>query len=107
MDADAKFDPPFGRHSGAALDHAALHLDRAAHRVDHAAELDDPAVAGALDDTSVMGGDGRVDEIAAEAPKTRKGSVLVGAGKPAVTDDIGNQDRRELPGFRHGAPSGA
>src|SRR5271166_3696386 len=48
-------------------DQAVLHLDRAAHRVDHAAELDDAAVAGALDDAPVVGGDGRIDEIAAEA----------------------------------------
>ena len=30
-------------------------------------------------------------------PKARKDSVLVGTGKPAVSDDIGHQDRRELP----------
>ena len=54
-----------GRHAGVALDHAGLHLDRAAHGVDNAAELDDDAVAGALDDAAVMGGDGRVDQVAA------------------------------------------
>ena len=41
MNADAEFDPPFGRHAGVALDDAVLHLDRAADRVDHAAELDE------------------------------------------------------------------
>ena len=32
-----------------------------------------------LTSTTVMGGDSRVDEVAAQAAKTRKGSVLVGA----------------------------
>ena len=53
-------------HAGVALDEAVLNLDRAADRVHCAAELDDRAVAGALDDTAVMGGDGRIDQVAAE-----------------------------------------
>ena len=32
------------------------------------------AVAGAFDDAPVVGGDGRIDEVAAQASKTRKGS---------------------------------
>ena len=65
MDANAKFDPPFGLHAGVALDHGVLHFERAAHRVDHAAELDDAPVAGALDDPAVVDGDCGVDQIAA------------------------------------------
>src|SRR5271167_1165142 len=76
------------RRGHVALDEAGLHLDRAAHRVDHAVELDDRAVAGALDDAAVMGGDGRVDQIAAQPPEARKGSILVRAGEQAVSDDI-------------------
>ena len=71
-------------HAGVAFDEAALHLDRAAYRVDDAAELDDRAVAGALADAAMMGGDGRINEIAAQAPQTRKRPFFVGAGKPAV-----------------------
>ena len=73
------------RRSGGApaLDEFGLHLDRAAHRVDHAAKLDEASVAGELDDAAMMGGDGRVDHIAAEAPKARKRPVLVGAGELA------------------------
>ena len=56
---------------------------------------------GALHDTAVMSGDGRIDEVAAEPPQARKGPVLVGADEPAVTNDIRNQDRRELPGLAH------
>ena len=59
MDADAKFDALVGRDPSVALDHRRLDFNGAAHRVDDAAELDDAAVAGALDDAAVMHGDGR------------------------------------------------
>ena len=95
-----------GGYAGVALDHAGLHLDGAAHRVDHAAELDDRAVAGALDDAAVMRGDGGIDQIAPQSPEPRQRAFLVGAGEPAVADDIRDQDRRELPGSRHDEPSG-
>ena len=68
MDADAELDAALGRQAGVALDEAVLHLDRAAHGVDHAAELDEAAVAGALDDAPVMRGDGGIDQIAAQPP---------------------------------------
>ena len=80
MNADAKLDATFGRQAGVALDHAGLHLERAAHCVDHAAELDDRAVAGALDDAAVMGGDGGIDEVAA---KRRKRASIRSSSAPA------------------------
>ena len=61
MNADAEFDASVLRHAGVALDEAVLHFDRAADCVDDAAELDDAAVAGALDDPTVMRGDGGID----------------------------------------------
>ena len=60
------------RQAGVALDHAALHFDRAAHGVDHAPELDDRAVAGALDDAAMMNRDDGVDEIAAQGSQARE-----------------------------------
>src|ERR1700733_2685100 len=72
MNADAKFDALVRRDPCVALDHAGLHLDRAADRVHHAAELDDRAVAGTLNDASAVGGDSRVDQVAAEAAQARK-----------------------------------
>jgi hypothetical protein len=41
-----------------------------------------------LDDAAVMGRDGRLDQIAAETPKTRERAILVDAGDPAVADDV-------------------
>ena len=90
MNPDPEFDSPFRRHPRVALDDAVLDFDGAARRVDHAAELDDKAVAGALDDAAVMGGDGRVDEIAPQRADARKRPLLVAAGKPAEANNIGD-----------------
>ena len=84
-----------------------LYFDRAAHRVDHAAELDDRAVAGALDDASVMHGDDRVDQVAAQRPKPRQRAIFVRSCEPAIAGDVGHQNRRELSSFAHGASAKA
>ena len=94
------------RHAGVALDQAVLHFDGAAHRVDHAAELDQAAVAGALDDAAVMHGDGGIDQVAAQPPQPRERAILVRAREPAVADHVGDQDRGNFPGLAHGAPLG-
>jgi hypothetical protein len=57
VNADAKFDALVGRDPCIALDHGVLHFECAAHRIDDAAELDDAAVAGALDDAAMLHGD--------------------------------------------------
>jgi hypothetical protein len=88
------------------LDEAALHLDRATDCVDDAPELDDRAVARALDDAAVMGGDRRIDQIAAQPPQARERAILVRSREPAISDDIGDKDRRELPGLAHSRPPG-
>ena len=106
MNADAELDASLGRHAGVALDHAVLHLDGAAHGVDDAAKLDEAAVAGALDDASVMRSDRGIDQIAAQPAQPRQGAILVRSREPAVADDIRDQDRRDLPGLAHSAPSG-
>jgi hypothetical protein len=93
MNAEAKEDAPVLRHFGIALDHRALHFDREAHRIDDAAELDDAAVAGALDDAAMMHGDERVDQVAAERPEPRQNSIFVRAREPAIADHIGHQNR--------------
>jgi hypothetical protein len=50
-----------------------------------------------------VSGDGRVDQVAAQASQTRERALLIGAGEPAVADDVGDQDRRELAGLAHRA----
>jgi hypothetical protein len=46
--------------------HAVRHVDGAAHGVHHAAEFDNTPVAGALHHTTMMHGNGRIDQIAAQ-----------------------------------------
>ena len=103
MNADAELDATVLGHAGVALDHGVLKFDGAAHRVDHAAELDDGAVAGALDDAAVVNGDGRIDQIAAQRPEARKDTVLIGAGKSGEADHVSRQNRSEFPSFGHPA----
>jgi hypothetical protein len=54
------------RDARVALDHGDLDFDGATHGVDHAAELDEAAVAGALDDAPTVRGDRGINQIAAE-----------------------------------------
>jgi hypothetical protein len=68
MNSNAKNDLAVVGNAGVALGHPALHFDGAAHGVDHAPELDDRAIAGALDDTAAVHGDRGVDEIASQRP---------------------------------------
>ena len=104
MDADTALDALFWRQASIALCYAALEFDGAAHCIDDAAEFDDCAIASALNNAPVVNCDGWVDQIAPKAAKTRERTLLVGAGKPAVADDVGDQDGRELAGFAHCAP---
>jgi hypothetical protein len=52
-----------------------------------------------------MGGDGGIDQIAAQPPQPRQGAILIRARKPAVADDVGHKDGSDLPGLGHAAPS--
>jgi hypothetical protein len=61
MNTDTENYTAFRGHPLIALHHSVLYLDGAAHCVDDAAELDDCAVAGAFDDSAVMGSDGGID----------------------------------------------
>ena len=57
VDADAEFDARLVGRAAVAVGHAGLDLDGAAHRLDDAGELDQQAVAGALDDAAAVVGD--------------------------------------------------
>ena len=88
MNPDAELDALFGRDARIASDHVVLHVDRAPDRVGHAAELDKNAIPGALDDAPMMRGNRGINQIAAEPPQPRQGTILVRCGEPAITDDI-------------------
>ena len=103
MDADPKFDAFVRRDLSIALDHRPLDFNSAVHRVDDTPELDNCAIAGALDDPAVVHGDDRVDQVAAERPQPRQNPVLVGSGQPRIADHVGHQDRGQFSGLAHGA----
>jgi hypothetical protein len=60
------------RDLGVALDHRSLDFNGAVHCVHDTAELDNCTIAGALDDASVVHGDDRVDQVAAQRPEPRQ-----------------------------------
>src|SRR5271157_5415626 len=105
MNADTELDATVSRDARVAFDHRILHFDGASNRVDDAAKLDQRPVAGALEHTSVVHGDGGINQIAAQSSEPRQGAILVRARHPAESDDVGSEDRGEFPGFGHGAPS--
>ena len=66
VDSDAELDAALGIFGRVVLRDFALDRERAPYRVDHAAELGEHAVAGGVDDAAVIGGDGGIDQIAAQ-----------------------------------------
>ena len=96
MEAGPKFDALVRCDPSVALDHRPLDFNGAVHRVDDTPELDNCAIAGALDDPAVVHGYGRIDQIATEAPQPRQCAILIHAREPAVADNIRDQNRRDL-----------
>jgi hypothetical protein len=90
MDADAEFDALVGHDLGVALNHRPLDFNSKIHCVDDAAELDNRAVAGALDDPAVMHRDGRINEVAAKGPQPRQNAILVRPGESAIANNVGD-----------------
>ena len=56
----------------------------------------------ALDHSSVVHGDGRINQVASERPQPRQDAIFVRAGEPAVSDNVGHQDRGQFSGLAHG-----
>ena len=94
--AHSKFDALVRCDPSVALDHRPLDFNGAVHCVDDTPELDNCAIAGALDDPAVVHGDGRIDQVASERPQPRQNLVLVSSCKPRKADHVGHKDRREL-----------
>ena len=101
MNADPELNAALRRQAGVALQESMLQLDRAAYCVDHAAKFDDEAVARALDHSSSMDGDRRLDQVAPQRAQTRQDPILVGARQPRVADDIRHENRRQFARLSH------
>jgi hypothetical protein len=77
VNADAKFDPLVLRHIGILFCHAALDVVGTSHGVDHAGELNESAVPGVLDDTSVMLSDFGIEKRLSESFQLRQRAFFV------------------------------
>ena len=77
VNADAKFDPLVLRHIDILFGHAALNFVGTSHGVDHAGELDESAVPGILDDTSVMLSDFGIEKRLSESFQLRQRAFFV------------------------------
>ena len=93
VDADPKLDPPVLGNSGVAGRHIPLDFGGAFDRIHDARKLDQHSVAGQLDDSALMLGNGRVDQFRAMAFEVRQCADLISAHQAAVTDNVGGHDR--------------
>ena len=97
MNADAKFDPFVLRHIGILFRHAALDFVGASHGVDHAGELNESAVPGILDDTSVMLSDFGIKKRLSKSFQLRQRAFFVDPYQAARARDIRRQNSRQSP----------
>jgi hypothetical protein len=77
VNADAKFDPLFLRHTGILFRHAALDFVGTSHSVDHAGELNESTVPCILDDTSAMLSDFGIEKRPSESIQLRQRAFFV------------------------------
>ena len=87
VDADAKYDPLVLGNRDVALGHPTLHGDRTGHGLNDARELDQNAVAGRLDDATLVVGDLRVDQLAAMDTQPCQRPRLILAHQAAVAGE--------------------
>jgi hypothetical protein len=66
------------------------------HGIEDATEFDNAPVARPFDDAAVMGGDCRIDQVAAQGPEPSENAILVRACQPAVADFVGHKNSRKL-----------
>jgi hypothetical protein len=95
IDPNTELDPLVLRRVGIAPKHAALYLDGTAQRIDHARELSQHAVAGSLDDPSLVFLDLGIEQRMAVSLQLGKRALFVGARQPAIASNVGRQNCRK------------
>ena len=101
VDADPKIDAALGRKHTVSLRHLRLYLAGTVQRVDGASEFGQEAVARGLDDSAVMGGDARIDQLSANGSQSPKGALFVGANQPRVPGYISGENGGKAAGRWH------
>jgi hypothetical protein len=82
VDADSELDALVRRYRRVALSHTGLHLSRTTQRIHHTAEPDEQAVTGRLDESPVMSGDLRIDQLGADRLEPLESTALVRPHQP-------------------------
>ena len=95
IDADAELDATILRDIFIPAGHGPLDFGRAGHGIHDAGELDQHAVAGDLDDTTVVLRDLAVDEFPAMGLERAERRRLVQTHQAAVADHVGGEDSSE------------
>jgi len=90
--ADAELDAPVGRDVCVAPQHSVLNLHRALHGVDDVMELDQHAVAGGLDDLTLVLDDRRIDQLEPVGLEACQRPGLVELHQPAIADHVGGKN---------------
>jgi hypothetical protein len=93
--------------AGVPLRHRLLHRDGAAHCIDDAWKFDQHAVAGGLDDPTVVLGGLQIDELMAQRFEAFVRAFLIRPHQPRIPRHIGGQDRGEAAGLGHVASPAA
>jgi hypothetical protein len=92
IDSHAHVDGPIVGQPSIALCHAALQTDRARYRIDHAAELGQQSVAHQLEDSALVFGDLRLEQLLSMGPEPLERTRLVLLHEAAVTDYVGSKN---------------
>src|SRR6266851_703677 len=95
VDADAELHPPLGWQIRVLGLERGLDLDGALDGIHDAGELGEYAVAGGIDEASVMLLDQRIDQLAMRGQSTKSG-LLVLPHEAAIAEDIGTEYGGEL-----------
>ena len=101
INADAPFDATVFPDTHVPLGHRLLHVDRATHCIDDAWKLHQQAIAGGLDDATIVLGDLRIDELSAQRFEAFERAFLIRAHQSRIARDIGGQNRGEAAGLAH------
>ena len=110
VNADAKFNPLDLRYIDIVFGHAALNFVGTSHGVNDAGKLDESAVAGVLDDASVMLSDFRIEKRLSKSFQLRQRAFFVDPYQAARARDICRQNSCQPPLnvlAAQGAPPGA
>ena len=93
--ADAKLNATIIRHRGRACLHCALEPDRTGDSADNTRKFRENSIAGEFYDAALVLGDFALNDFATDFFQLRKRSGFIAFHQPAVTDDVGCQDRGE------------